>query len=273
MATNRFDLAGLPSGALDGHPAAASLSRRDFTKRSVRAFLTISLLEHLCHGNLLAADAKLTAVKWLNAVNQIGLDLKGKKLKALEWQTQIEDLLQNQIELGELLKFIDFERIEKNAMPVDHGAQSIRFKYPEIEGIPEKLVFGQQIFALKKGRSVVPHGHNNMATAFIVLKGNFHGRHYDRLSDEKDHMIIRPTIDAPFGPGKTSSISDEKDNVHWFKAEDEPAFIFNIHLLGVDADSPKRTGRVYVDPHGEKLDDGLIRARLIDSDEAHELYG
>ena len=112
-----------------------------------------------------------------------------------------------------------------------------------------------------------------MATAFLILKGNFHGRHYDRVEDEKEHMIIRPTIDSRFGPGQTSSISDEKDNVHWFKAEDEPAFIFNLHVLGVNAKSPKRTSRVYVDPFGEKLDDGLVRAPLIGYKEAHQKFG
>ncbi|MFP6881910.1 MAG: hypothetical protein VCA34_13230 [Roseibacillus sp.] len=248
-------------------------SRRDFAKRSVQTLLTISLLEHLCTGNLLAADAKVTAAKWLTQINQIGLDVKGEKMKQVAWQTQIEDLLQNQIDLPELLKLIDFERIEKTTKFVDNGARSLRPKFPKIEGAPDKLVFGQQVFALKKGRSVVPHGHNNMATAFMVLKGNFHGRHYDRVADEKDHMIIKPTIDAKFGPGQTSSISDDKDNVHWFKAEDEPAFIFNIHVFGLNPESGKRTSRVYLDPFGEKLKDGLIRARLIDSKEAHKKFG
>ena len=248
-------------------------SRRDFNRRSVQALLTISLLDHLCSGNLLAAEARLSAEKWLKEVNGIGLDVQGKKMKQVEWQNRIEDLMQNQIDLSELLRLIDFERIEKNAKFADNGARSIRPRFPKLEGVPDRLVFGQQVFALKKGRSVVPHGHNNMATAFIILKGNFHGRHYDRVADEKEHMIIKPTIDAKFGPGQTSSISDEKDNVHWFKAEDEPAFIFNIHVFGLNPGSGRRTSRIYVDPHGEKLDDGLIRARLIDSKEAHRRYG
>ena len=256
-----------------GAATPALSSRRDFTKRSIQALLTISLLDHLCSANLLSADAKLTAEKWLNQVNQVGSELKGSKMKETEWQVQIEDLLKSHIALPDLLKLIDFDRATKNAKFVDNGARSIRPKFPKIEGVPDKLVFGHQIFALKKGRSVVPHGHNNMATAFMVLKGNFHGRHYDRVEDEKKHMIIKPTIDAKFGPGKTSSISDVKDNVHWFKAQDEPAFIYNIHVFGLNPGSGKRTSRVYVDPNGEKLDDGLIKARLIDYKEAHQLYG
>ena len=88
-------------------------------------------------------------------------------------------------------------------------------------GLPKNPVFGRQIFAMKKGRSVVPHGHDNMATGFLVLKGDFRGRHYDRLEDHADHYLIRPTIDRAFKPGEFSTISDHKDNIHWFTAESE----------------------------------------------------
>ena len=133
-------------------------------------------------------------------------------------------------------------------------------------------MFGRQIFALKKDRSVVPHGHMNMATAFLILDGKLRGRHYDRVEDRKKEYIIKPTIDKMFGPGGHSSISDYKDNVHWFQAKSDRAFIFNIHVLGVTPGTT-RTGRVYVDPNGEKLKGGLIRARKLGYKEAHDLYG
>ncbi|MFT4588877.1 MAG: hypothetical protein ACI8QF_002985 [Limisphaerales bacterium] len=254
-------------------PAESSLlSRRDFTKRALPTLLTIAMVEHLFRGDLFAGESRSIAVKWLNEVNEIGMDLKSQELKQTEWQKKVKELFER-IELAELLKFIDFERLEQSVQMRDNGARSIRFKYPKRPGTPEKLVFGQQIFALKKGRSVVPHGHNNMATAFLVLKGDFHGLHYDRIEDQKKHLIIRPTIDDKFGPGTCSTVSDVKDNIHWFKALKEPAFIFNIHILGFDPDSENRTGRIYVDPKGEKIAGGLIRARLIDSKEAHKRYG
>ena len=120
--------------------------------------------------------------------------MKGREIGHLDWHRRVEDLFRNQIELAELIKFIDFAEIEKSAKLKSKGARSLRFHYPEVDGVPKKLAFGQQIFALGKGHSVVPHGHNNMATAFLILKGNFHGRHYDRIEDEKNHMIIKPTI-------------------------------------------------------------------------------
>ena len=248
------------------------MSRRDFTRRALPSILTIAMVEHLFRGDLFAGEAKSIAVKWLSEVNQIGMDLKSQELKQTEWQKKVKELFER-IELADLLKFIDFERLEQGVEMKDNGARSIRFKYSKQRGTPEKLVFGQQIFALKKGRSVVPHGHNNMATAFLVLKGDFHGLHYDRIEDQKKHLIIRPTIDDTFGPGTCSTVSDVKDNIHWFKALNEPAFIFNIHILGFDPENEKRTGRVYVDPKGKKIEGGLIRARRIDSKEAHKRYG
>jgi hypothetical protein len=156
---------------------------------------------------------------------------------------------------------------------VDNGALSMRFSFPEVEGVPRELVFGKQIFALKRDRSVVPHGHNNMATAFLILDGELHGRHYERLEDEPEHFLIRPTIDRMFSPGECSTVSDFKDNVHWFKATSETAFIFNLHVLDVRPGSDQPTGRLYLDPNGEKLADDVIRARRLEYEEAHRLYG
>ena len=126
---------------------------------------------------------------------------------------------------------------------------------------------------MKKGGSVIPHGHNNMATAFLVLKGELHGRHYDRIEDEPEHLLIKPTIDRGFKPGESSSVSDYRDNIHWFKATSETAFIFNIHILDVRPGSALPTGRVYVNPNGEAVSGGLIRAPRLGWRQAHDLFG
>jgi hypothetical protein len=230
------------------------LTRRDFAHGTIGSLLTFSLLETLFRADAFAQEVKPIAAKWLADLNQLGLDVRGAKLKQIEWQDKTEELFK-QVNLPELLKF----------------EKSYRAKFPEVEGLPTKLVFGHQIFALKKNRSVVPHGHDNMATAFLILKGDFDGRHYDRLEDQKDHYIIKPTIDDRFSVGGVSTVSDHKDNVHWFTATSDTAFIFNIHVTNVV--QGKTSGRVYVDPKGEKLADGTIRARKLGHTEAHKLYG
>ncbi len=112
-----------------------------------------------------------------------------------------------------------------------------------------------------------------MATGFLVIKGNLRGRHYDRVEDHKDHYIVRPTIDRSFAPGEFSTVCDHRDNVHWFTAETETAFIFNVHVLETNPENPKPPGRVYVDPVGEKLAGGLVKAPKVTYGQVNRMYG
>jgi hypothetical protein len=249
------------------------LSRRDFTQSTLASLLGYAFLETVFRGEAFSEELKLVARKWLADLNALGQDLKGKKLKATEWQTKVEELFR-QVDVAEFCKFIDFEKLTANVKYPSQGEKSMRATLPAVEGLPTNLVFGHQVFALGKGRSVVPHGHDNMATAFLILKGDFQGRLYDRLEDpDKDHMIIKPTVDRKFVLGEVSTISDDKDNVHWFQAETEGSYIFNIHVMNVTPNFPRPTGRVYVDPKGEKLSDGRLKCRKVGSDEIYKLYG
>lgn len=249
-----------------------SLSRRDFAQQVLGSLLTIGLVDALSSQDLFADQVKPLTTKWLADLNTLCQDVKGQQVEQVTWQKKVEELYR-QVDLPELLKLIDFDKLTSKVDFVDVGARSLRLSFPKAHGLPENLVFGRQIFALKKDRSVVPHGHNNMTTAFLILKGDLRGRHYDRLKDEPDHMIIKPTIDRQFTVGECSTVSDYKDNIHWFQAASETAFIFNIHVMDVRPGAPAATGRVYVDPNGEKLSDGLIRAKRVDYKTVNELYG
>lgn len=247
-------------------------TRREFTRDALGSLLMFSFLDTVARRDAWGDEVKPDIVRWLAELDQLGHDVKDQKLKQLEWQKKIEELYA-QVDLPELLRLFDFDKFVAGVEPPDVGAKSLRVPFPEVAGLPTNWIFGRQIFALKEGRSVVPHGHNNMATAFLILRGEFHGRHYDRLETEADHYIIKPTIDRKFVPGEFSTVSDYRDNIHWFKATSAPAFIFNIHVLGVSKDNSEPTGRLYVDPMGEKIADGKIRARKIGDEEAHRMYG
>ena len=247
-------------------------TRRSFTKKTLGGLLTLSLLETVFQRDAFAKGVKPLAVDWLAEVNDISQSLRGRKLSQFVWQQQVESLME-QADVSDLMKFLDFEKMTKNIKFREKGELSLRPKFPEVEGLPKNLVYGTQMFALRKDRSVVPHGHTNMATAFIIVKGEFHGRHFDRLEDHKDSMVIRPTIDKTFGPGGHSSISDHKDNVHWFKTISDVGYIFNIHVLNLSRTRRVPTGRVYIDPDGEKLADGAILAPKMSHKDAHQKYG
>jgi hypothetical protein len=247
-------------------------SRRSFNGKLLGSLLAYGLVETLFTRDLLAEAAKPMIGKWVIELAELCKSVKDRKIKDTDWQAKIEELYKK-CDLPELVKLIDLDKLARDVKYPDRGAANLGVDLSKVEGLPKQLVFGKQIFALKKGRSIVPHGHDNMCTAFIVLRGNFVGRHYDRVADEDDHYLIKPTIDAKFKPGESSTISDHKDNVHWFTADSDTGFIFNIHVMGYNPENKKSAARVYVDPDGEKTKDGLIVAKKMTSADCHKKYG
>jgi hypothetical protein len=247
-------------------------TRRDFTGAALESLTTLALVEGLWSRQLLGAGAGPVVDDWFKELDTISRDVHEHRLRDVEFQGSLERLYKR-VDLAALLKTLDFDRMAAVTSFPAKGARSLPVDFSHVSGLPAERMFGSQIFAVKRGRSVVPHGHDNMATGFLVLKGTFHGRHYDRVADHPDHYIIRPSIDHNFRAGEFSTISDHKDNVHWFIAESETAFIFNVHVTGTDAGSSRRPVRVYIDPMGEKLAGGLIKAPKISYGKVNQLYG
>jgi hypothetical protein len=247
-------------------------SRRSFNRKLLGSLMAFGLVETLYVHDLFADAVKPVLHKWVLDLQDLARDLKDHKLKDVDFQAKLEDLYRH-VDLPELLKLVDLDRLARTVKYPALGAASLGFDLSRVEGLPRQLLFGKQIFAMTRGRSVVPHGHDNMVTGFVVLRGDFVGKHYERVEDHDTHYLIRPTIDRVFKPGEFSTISDHKDNVHWFKSESDTGFIFNVHVMDYNPENPKSAARVYVDPDGEKLAGGLIKAKVISSRECHKKYG
>ncbi len=248
------------------------LTRREFHSRLIGSAVTFGLIEMLWARDLFADPVKPTIQKWMSELVELTKDLRGQKLTDIQFQTKMEDLYKR-VDLAALCSLIKFDDVEKRIALPESGAANVGFDLSKVEGVPAELGFGKQIFGCKKDRSIVPHGHANMCTGFIVLKGKWHGRHYDRVETNKDHYVIKPTIDRTFGPGELSTISDHKDDIHWFEATSETAFIFNVHVIGYDKAIKETSGRLYLDVEGEKLAGGLVKAPKMSSAECHRKYG
>jgi hypothetical protein len=248
-------------------------TRRAFTRHALQTLTALALIEGLAAHHLFGADVRPIIDDWFKELDTITRDLKDRALKDVAFQRALEDLYRR-VDLPALLKTLDFERMAAGVNYPARGARTLPVDFQRVSGLPTDLVFGRQIFAMRRGRSVVPHGHDNMATGFLVLGGTFRGRHWDRVEDHDDHYIVRPTIDRTFTPGEFSTVSDHKDNVHWFANDLRgPGFIFNVHVMGYNPENPHAAERVYVDPIGEKIAGGLIRAPKISYSQANKMYG
>ena len=248
------------------------LSRRTFTANMLGSILTFSLVKSLNSVDVIAGSLRPVVRKWLIDMEQVTQGLRQGKVKPVEWQQQIETLLSN-VDLKELLAAIDYDRLSKTAVfPEDHeSAEDVDFSGNV--GLPKELSFAPYFYALNKGVAVVPHGHRNMTSMHMMLTGEAHVWQFERVHDEEQYLTIKPTVDKDIKPGIVTTVSDLKDNIHWFKALSQPVFMFNIGVFGL-IQSQSFSGRDYVDPlGGQKLRDGLIRARRIEVKEAYKLYG
>jgi hypothetical protein len=249
-----------------------SPTRREFSASLLGSVLTFGLVELLWSRDLFADAVKPTVEAWLRELVAMTADLRGRRLTDVEFQARMEDLFRR-VDLKALVGLVKLDEIERRSKLPASGALSRSLDLAKVDGLPADLGFGKQVFGCGKGRSVVPHGHANMCTGFIVLKGKWHGRHYDRVETLKDHYVIKPTIDREFGPGEMSTISDHRDNVHWFRATTDVGYIFNVHVIGYDPQITGASGRLYLDPDGEKLSGGRIRAAKMTSEQCHKKYG
>jgi hypothetical protein len=237
------------------------MSRRNFTSQTLYSLLTLSVVETLSQERLLGKNMDRLAKHWLAEVEEISRAMKNGRAKQTEWQEKIAEIF-TRVELPDFLRSVDFDRVSKMMWFPDDREGMIAVNPPGARGLPKELEAETYIYGLKKGRAIAPHCHRNMTSMHMLIGGEMHAWHFDRLEDEPGHMIINPTLDRALAQGEASTTSDAKDNVHWFKATSDVAFSFNIAVYDINP-AVKFSGRqFYLDPAGgEKLGDGSLRVR------------
>ncbi|MBX7218701.1 MAG: hypothetical protein K1Y36_02035 [Blastocatellia bacterium] len=247
------------------------LTRREFTTALFSTLVTSSLLETVFRADAFGSQVKPVTEHWLKEVNDLGHELRGQKIAPHLWQQQMETLF-NRVPLPDLLRFIDFEKLMKGVELPDLGVTTRDAKFPKLAGLPKETEFIGRVFAMSRGRAIIPHGHRNMVSGHLIIKGEMHVRHFERLHDEADYLHMRPTIDRHSGAGTATTISDEKDNIHWLIAKSETAYTFDVLLHRLNPKQP--TVIENLDPdRAEKLKDEVLRVKKISVEEGLERYG
>ncbi len=246
------------------------MNRRLFNRQLLQALSSYALLESLVLTSAFSPSIKPITTHWVNRLHEYCGDLKRNALAPGEWQSQVESLLES-LPLEDLLQFIDFEKLIRHFEYPDLGVATRPVRFPKLKGLPERTHFVKKIFGMKKDRAIIPHGHANMVSAHLVLQGEMHLRHYDKIASDNKHLIITPTIDRQIKPGESSSISDERDNIHWFVATTNHAFTFDVILLDLN-EQPYDIYNLDIDEQ-QDLHNGHLRVPILEVETALKKYG
>jgi hypothetical protein len=226
-------------------------------------------------GALAAAPRALD--RWAQDVADLNRDLAVGKLALVDWQDKVAALHAG-VELKDLRRYLDFDRLTKAMKFPSNLAETADPKFPaaiNVGGIERTWFI--RFFGMRKGGAIIPHVHNNMVSAHLVVEGAFRARTFDRMLDvpdaKGDTVLLRPARDETLAAGGIVTMSDDRENSHWLVAEADRSFTFDVGVLEL---SKTRTyglpaneySMIFVDPTGDEDGYGLIRAPVLTFDEA-----
>jgi hypothetical protein len=246
------------------------MNRRDFTKTLLGSIASYSLFRTLFTNDAFADSVKPVTDGWIRSLHEMSLDLKQATITPGQWQARIAELF-NRVPLEELIARIDFARLTQDFEYPDLGVNTKWVTFPKLDGLPQDLAFYSKIFGMRKDRAIIPHGHRNMVSCHYVLQGELWLRHYDKVEEDGAIMVIEPTVDQIARVGSHSSISDEKNNIHWLTATTDTAFTYDVLIVDLNGEKWDVDN---IDPYAaEKIAGGRLRVRKLPLEEALQKYG
>lgn len=243
--------------------------RRDLILGALPAFAVLALLGEA--RGAVPADGRLPARRWVLRQNELAQGLKSGSLSPVEWHDAVNGLARD-VDVEALAAEFRRASLRNAGEPFGHDPRKRFVVFRDERGDPISVVYGAALFSFDADSVITPHGHKHMASAHMVIEGKVRIRTFDRVGDEPDALLIRPTSDIVAEPGHAAAMTTSKDNIHWFAPRSARAMTFDVIIDGLDPGEDRYTIQP-VDPlGGERRADGIIRAPLLNFDESSRQY-
>jgi hypothetical protein len=215
--------------------------------------------------------------RWARELVALKDALRGGQISVIEWQRRI-DRLNRSVPLSELTAYLDIERVTRG-FPYDSDlADAADPLLPAaIVGAAGMRGWFIRAFGLRRGGAIVPHVHNNMVSAHLVIGGGFHARTYDRVGDTPDGVLLRPASDRQVRTGGMVTMSDQRHNAHWLVATADRSMTFDVGIVGLPPSwayghVAQSNNMIFVDPTVAPQRNGTIAAPVINWDQARARF-
>ncbi|HXL99988.1 MAG TPA: hypothetical protein VN932_08660 [Rhizomicrobium sp.] len=225
----------------------------------------------------LAAVPRTALDPWARKVVALNRALAAGEIGLLDWQDRIA-ALNASVPVGEIVRYLDIDKLAAHFTYPSKLAETADPHFPKTistGGVARPWFL--RVFAMREGGAVIPHAHNNMVSAHLVIHGNFHARTYDRVRDETDAIAIRPAVNRLLSPGEIITMSDDRDNVHWLVAQSNRSMTFDIGMTHISRTrrykiAANEYSMIYLDPTPAPGSDGLIVAPVLTFEQAAKKF-
>ena len=242
-------------------------------RQLLETFATTLLLGALSHKPAWGRGRPEALDTWARGLVALKDGLQAGAIGVTQWQTRVE-ALNASVPISELTAWLDIDTITRDFRYASRLADVVDpVLPPEIAGAAGMRRWFVRVFGMRRGGAIIPHVHNNMVSAHLVISGHFHARTHDRLRDLEDAVVLRETRNAPLPVGEVISMSDKRDNQHWLVAEADRSMTFDVGVVGLPASweyglDANRYSMIFVDPDRPPERDGTIIAPVLSFDEA-----
>ncbi len=170
--------------------------------------------------------------RWARALVDLNDAVAQGRLPVREWQTRVARL-NTSVPLADLARYLDVEETTRRFRYPTRLAETADPRLPPQVLDPHRhRSWFIRVFGMRKGGAVIPHVHNAMVSAHLVISGEFHARTFDRVKDLKDAVVLKPSIDRALRPGEIITMSDQRDNGHWLDALADRSMTFDVGVVG-----------------------------------------
>lgn len=235
------------------------------------------LLAALSRSSAWAGGRPAALDSWARVLIGLNGDLAQRRIDVLQWQDRVT-ALNSSVGLSELVAYIDIDRLTREfRYPTLLAETADPVLPPEVLDPASRKQWFIRVFGMRRGGAIIPHVHNNMVSAHLVVSGSFHARTHDRVDDVPDAVLLRPRLDGLLKTGQSISMSDRRDNQHWLVAQEDRSMTFDVGVTGLGASfayghKAGSYNMIFVDAGRRPERDGMIVAPVMTFEQCAAKY-
>lgn len=240
---------------------------RELTHR--RALLT-ALFASLASRDAWAGGTPAPIDEWRREITGLRDALTAGDINQAAWIDGIERA-NERVPIAELVAYLD----------LDWMAQRLPARLSSVADAAPAYTNGNafvRVFGMRRGAGLLPHVHNGMVSAHLVVAGAFHVRTHNRVRDLDNAVVLRPSQDRTIGVGATLMMSDDVDNHHWLVACEDRSFTLDVAVFHLPPGERTRLpstfeNTILIDPTARPERDGTLIAPVLSVEAAVAKFG